>query len=268
MKRILPTIGFTALLYGVTLYFGLHVKRLTFAEPQDMRRGLPSSSLLSLSELPNDASGNRVRRGAQLFDYTSVYASSHARAKLSCSSCHAAGGIQPFAIPLIGAPSFFPMFSHRAGRMISLRDRIQECFVRSENGTPLGNDDSEMEALISYIEWISGHRAPGPIAGRGLIGLPNLKGDPAKGEVTYRSQCAGCHGLEGRGDWPLFPPLWGEDSFNDGAGMNKIPKMAAFIQHNMPQNRPGVLSAQDAFDLSAFIHLKPRPHFDQRYSGY
>jgi len=66
----------------------------------------------------------------------------------------------------------------------------------------------------------------------------------------------------------MFPPLWGSNSFNDGAGMNGIPKMAAFVQHNMPQNRMGILSAQEAYDVSAYIHAQPRPAFNPAYAKF
>jgi thiosulfate dehydrogenase len=60
----------------------------------------------------------------------------------------------------------------------------------------------------------------------------------------------------------MWPPLWGAESFNDGAGMNTLPKLSAFIHHNMPQNRKGVLSVQDSYDVAAFIMQQPRPAFN------
>jgi thiosulfate dehydrogenase len=50
--------------------------------------------------------------------------------------------------------------------------------------------------------------------------------------------------------------------------MNGIPKMAAFVQHNMPQNRMGILSAQEAYDVSAYIHAQPRPAFNPVYAKF
>ncbi len=44
--------------------------------------------------------------------------------------------------------------------------------------------------------------------------------------------------------------------------------MAAFVQHNMPQNRPGILTPQEAYDVSAFIHAQPRPAFNPAYKNY
>jgi thiosulfate dehydrogenase len=107
-----------------------------------------------------------------------------------------------------------------------------------------------------------------PFQGAGLITIPDLKANPKRGAEIYSTQCAGCHGQFGEGNPPLFPPLWGEKSFNDGAGMNNVHKMAAFVQHNMPQNRMGILSLQDAFDVSAYIHTKPRPRFNHDFNKY
>jgi thiosulfate dehydrogenase len=86
----------------------------------------------------------------------------------------------------------------------------------------------------------------------------NLKTDPLHGADIYAAQCAGCHGSNGEGNPYLISPLWGDGSFNDGAGMYSIRKMAAFVQHNMPQNRMGILTPQEAYDVSAFIHNQPR----------
>lgn len=149
---------------------------------------------------------------------------------------------------MVGLTQFFPMYNKRAGHVITLTDRIQECMIRSENGTLLDYQGQEMTALVNYIGWLSKpHKNQRPYVGRGLISLPVLKPDPTRGESIYRSQCAGCHGEYGQGIAPLFPALWSPSAFNDGAGMNGISKMAAFIQHNMPQNRMGILSPQEAY---------------------
>jgi thiosulfate dehydrogenase len=50
--------------------------------------------------------------------------------------------------------------------------------------------------------------------------------------------------------------------------MNRVHTMAAFVQHNMPQNRMGILSPQDAFDVSAYIHAQPRPAFNQAFKSF
>jgi thiosulfate dehydrogenase len=104
--------------------------------------------------------------------------------------------------------------------------------------------------------------------GRGLLALADLPADPERGAAIYATQCAGCHGANGEGRRPVFPALWGPNSFNDGAGMHGIKKMAAFVQHNMPQNRMGILTPQQAYDVAAYIHTQPRPAFNNQFAHY
>jgi thiosulfate dehydrogenase len=220
-------------------------------------------------DVPQGELGDSIRRGELIFDETPLYAAQYTHSRIACTSCHAEGGIQPFASAVVGVPIMFPQFNERAGHVITLKDRIQECFVRSENGTPLPYEGTEMRALLDYIDWLS-KPEPGrsPFVGRGLVALPELKPDVERGQEIYATQCAGCHGSNGEGKRPMFPPVWGPDSFNDGAGMNGVRKMASFVQHNMPQNRMGILSAQDAFDVAGFIHEQPRPAFNGAYKKY
>jgi thiosulfate dehydrogenase len=268
-KSVIAVIALTTSLYVGSIVIGLQVKDLSCGKggtaPKNMMAWEPPRE----STIPNGPLGDSIRRGALLFDETPLYAASYTSAKVSCSNCHAEGGIQPYASPVVGIPALFPMYNPRAGHVISLKDRIQECFVRSENGKPLSYQGPEMQAFVDYINWLSkpqpNHRA---FVGRGLVDLPNLIPDPKHGSEIYMAHCAGCHGQYGEGHRPLFPPVWGPNSFNDGAGMNGIQKMAAFVQHNMPQNRMGTLSAQDAFDVSAFIHGQPRPAFNQDYKSF
>jgi thiosulfate dehydrogenase len=210
-----------------------------------------------------------IELGSRLFNETPVYNAAYVKSRISCSNCHLQGGIAPYASPVVGIVPTFPMFSKRAGRKITLEDRIQECMTRSENGKPLPPDSREMKALLAYINWLSDpHTGQQAFVGRGLETLPVLQPDPIHGAEVYASQCAGCHGTDGQGTRRPFPPLWGPTSFNDGAGMNGIEKMAAFVQYNMPHNRKGILSAQDAYDVSAYIHQQPRPAFNPEYDHF
>ncbi len=260
----------TVAVYVGAIVAGLHVKNFSLFEigTKPDGKGMAWKAPL-LSSIPNGPHGDSIRRGSLIFNETRLYASGYTHAKVSCGSCHAQGGIQPYASPMVDIPALFPMYNPRAGHVISLKDRIQECFVRSESGKPIPSNGQEMQALVDYINWLS-QPQPGrrPFVGRGLIHLPDLKPDPKHGADVYASQCAGCHGDHGEGLAPLFPPLWGPDSFNDGAGMDSIQKMAAFVQHNMPQNRMGILSPQDAYDVSAFIHQQPRPAFNPAYKSF
>ena len=222
---------------------------------------------------PTAAAGQEaelVKQGKLLFDQTPKYAFHYVGNQLACGDCHVNSGTADYAAPMTDLAGLFPMFSKRAGHEISLRDRIDECFVRSESGRPLPPDSEEMRALVAYIQSLSRGTEKGkPYAGRGLVKLPDLKGDPVRGRVVYvQQQCSICHGSDGAGIPPVMPPLWGSGSFNDGAGMNKPDKMAAYVFHNMPQNHPGALTAQEAYDVAAYIHMKPRPKFNPTYKNF
>jgi thiosulfate dehydrogenase len=261
--------GLIAVVYAGAIVGGLQVRNFSVFSFPFIEAARSKMAWQPPHAIPGGTLGASIRRGALLFNETPLYASQFTTAKLSCASCHAEGGIQPYASPMVGLPVLFPMFNERAGHVISLKDRVQECFVRSENGRPLAYDGPEMQAIVSYIEWLSQPEPERkPFVGRGFVALPAMTPDPARGAAIYASQCAGCHGGDGRGREPQFPPLWGPESFNDGAGMNGIPKMAAFIQHNMPQNRMGSLSAQDAFDVAGFIHAQQRPKFNPAYKNF
>ena len=256
------------LLYLATIEVGLHIKSLgLFGAPAEA--GMMAWQPPSRSSIPEGAAGDSIRRGLHIFEDTADYAPQYTHAQVSCASCHAGSGMQPYAMPLVDVPADFPMYSKRAGHVISLSDRIEECFVRSENGVPLPHDSAEMRALVDYIRWLSEPQPENlPFRGRGLLMLPEMRPDARHGAQVYATQCAGCHGENGQGVAPLFPPLWGPFSFNDGAGMNNVRKMASFVQRNMPENRKGILSAQDAFDVAAFVHAQKRPHFNPVFSRY
>ncbi len=219
--------------------------------------------------IPSGPVGDSIRLGRLIFHETPKYASAYTGNKLSCNDCHIQGGTAAYAAPMVGVFGIFPMYNQRANRVISLEDRVQECFTRSESGKPLPYNSVEMVAVVSYIQWLSRGQVEGKeFPGRGFVKLPSLQGDAGRGATVYRDRCAGCHGADGAGKPPILPALWGPDSYNDGAGMNQVPKMAAFVQHNMPQNRPGALTAQEAYDVSAFVATKPHSPFDAAYKNY
>ena len=229
-------------------------------------------------ELPHSASSpasawrsseDLAALGKRIFHDTPNEARLYVGARLACNSCHLNDGTTPYAAPMTGIAPLFPEFSQRAKRMISLRDRIDECFIRSENGRPLPENGKEMTALVAYIESLSGQNDGGAEpSGRGLVKLPALSGSPQRGGAVYAAQCAVCHGSEGTGVGSNVPPLWGPESFNDGAGMYGIENMAAFVVRNMPPMSPGSLTPQQAFDVSSYIHTKPRPKYNRRFDKY
>jgi thiosulfate dehydrogenase len=67
--------------------------------------------------------------------------------------------------------------------------------------------------------------------------------------------------MAGQNGLPYAPPLWGGKSFNIGAGMARQWTAAAFVRRNMPSDRPGTISAQDAADVAGWVVSRPRPDF-------
>lgn len=221
------------------------------------------------AQIPLGPAGQQIRLGQRIFERTPRYAAPYVGNQMNCADCHLQGGREPYSAPLVGVPGMFPAYSQRAGRTITLAERIQECFARSENGRPPAADGRVVMALLAYMDWLSQGQTRGvPYPGRGLVDLPQLQGDAGRGAILYAQQCSVCHGDQGAGMPPIFPPLWGPTSFNDGAGMSGVQKMAKFVQHNMPQNAPGSLSAQQAYDLAAYIEAKPRPRLNPAYRKY
>jgi thiosulfate dehydrogenase len=217
-----------------------------------------------VSKIPHGPRGDSIRLGMNIFLETPRYAAAYVGNQVSCGNCHIQGGTMTSAMPLVGAPAWFPHYSERAGRMITLQDRIQECVTRSENGTPLPPDGPEMQGLLAFFDWLAEQKT----AGRGLLPMPDLQGNPTRGNAVYTKNCAGCHGEDGAGVPPIIPPLWGPGAYNDGAGMNQPKKMAAFVLHNMPQNKPGTLTPQEAYDVSAYVASKPHPKYSHAYDMY
>ena len=235
-----------------------HKQKQTSAQPASSLPIARTWTPPDTTKIPPGPEGQAILLGFHIFTQTPKYAAPHVGNELSCGDCHLQGGTMSYGIALVGTPNWFPMFSERAKREISLEDRIQECVTRSENGAPFSHDGPEMNALFSYLRWISQQgesRKQAPV--RGLASVPALNGDPARGEIVYKETCATCHGKDGAGVAGILPALWGPAAYNQVAGMNQVSKMAAFVLRNMPQNNPGSLTPQQAYDVAAYVASKP-----------
>ncbi|MGH9444753.1 MAG: c-type cytochrome, partial [Terriglobia bacterium] len=135
---------------------------------------------------------------------------------------------------------------------------------------PVPDDSRDMIAMVAYMTWLSQNVPEGStVQGRGLPRLRTpARVDAKAGAQIYAQRCSGCHGLSGEGVPHIFPPLWGPHSANDGAGISKAPKMAAFVKANMPPTAPGSLTVQESFDVAAFVDSHPRPHYDHTFDKF
>ncbi|HEX5831279.1 MAG TPA: c-type cytochrome [Gemmatimonadaceae bacterium] len=202
-----------------------------------------------------------IRRGRAIASATGDSLPAQVGNALRCTSCHLDDGRRAHSMPWVGVYARFPQYRSREGRVLRLEDRINGCLRRSLDGRALPMDDDRLRDMVAYMAFLSrGVGVGGTVAGQGLAPIAPLAGDTLRGHAVYVAECARCHGAAGDGT-SQAPPLWGDRSFNVGAGMARLRTAAAFIRRNMPYDRPGTLSDQDAFDVAAYIISRPRPDF-------
>jgi len=223
--------------------------------------------------------GQLVRYGHSLFTDTaneigpsvSEPAKRLAGNNLACQNCHLRGGTQPYAMPMTGVWGQFPQYRAREGMVDTLEERINGRMQRSMNGHALSLESREMRAFSSYMRWLSTGVPDGAkLVGAGTLQIkePARAADPGRGAETYAQVCAACHGADGLGQRAQnghgyqFPPLWGQDSYNNGAGVSRLLTVAAYAMHNMPLgttfNAP-VLTDEQAYDVAGYIVMRDRP---------
>jgi thiosulfate dehydrogenase len=200
-------------------------------------------------------------RGRAILDATRDSLPSNVGNALRCASCHFLAGTQRNALPWVGVYSRFPQYRARDGRVDLIEDRINDCFERSMNGRALPANSSAMRDIVTYFAVLSsGVPAGAQVEGQGLPKLAMLTSDSSRGRALFAMKCVRCHGPDGQGT-ALAPPQWGPRSFNIGAGMARRNTLAAFIHELMPFDSARTLTAQQAYDLAAFIGTRPRPDF-------
>lgn len=231
-------------------------------------------------EIDQEPNAVEIRYGQRLLSETKRLLPQHVGSHMNCNSCHIAGGKVPGANPYINTYNNYPKLMPRPGKEIDLVGRINGCFKRSMNGKPLKPDSQEMKAMIAYMKWLGQNVPKGQrvdIVNAVAIDK-SLTPNPQRGKVLYEQHCATCHGSDGAGKYDdlgnvAFPPLWGDTSFNIGAGMARTFKAAAFIKAAMPMSvqhsglwgEGKLLSDQDAVDIAEYFTHQPRPDFAQKH---
>lgn len=226
----------------------------------------PAIKMPDESTIPDDEYGAAVRRGLQIANHTYKELPDNVGNQLNCTSCHLGNGSEAFAAPWNNMPSIYPIYRTRAGRVNSIQERINGCFERSMNGKALDLGSDDMNAMVSYMSWLSQDLPFGVSPeGRGFVKVDKtLEPNTDNGKKLFAEKCSVCHGTEGEGQYNddgtyLYPAVAGDKSFNDGAGMARTYTAAAFIKGKMPFGQGNSLSDQEAVDIAAYFTHLPRP---------
>ena len=240
------------------------------AEPAPVPFKVPEDATI-----PKGPKGDAIRLGKALVVDTRKMLPKNVGDGLDCTNCHLGAGTTPSAAPFVGLWGVFPDYRARAGDIDSLQERINDCFERSMNGKALAMDSAEMNAILMYINWLSTGVPTGTeVVGRGMGKIDtSRKANAVHGTQIYAEKCAACHGAGGEGIKGAtgeygVPPVWGDASFNIGAGLARTYTAAAFVKHNMPLGQGGSLSDQDAIDVSEYFTHQPRPGYAAAKDDY
>jgi thiosulfate dehydrogenase len=231
------------------------------------------------SKIPFTPEGSLIRYGRDLIANTSVYLGPKGKIAaitngMNCQNCHLEAGTRTWGNNYSAVFSTYPRFRERSGTVENIYKRVNDCIERSLNGHSLDTNGREMQAISAYIKWL-GQKVPKNVkpSGAGIadITLLDRSANPVKGQSVYTQKCQRCHGTEGKGllnadsTMYVYPPLWGSNSYNTGAGLYRISRFAGYVKDNMPFDAPynsTGLTDEEAWDLAAFVNSQPRPQKD------
>ncbi len=231
------------------------------------------------STIPKGKTGELIRYGRELIVHTAQYLGPKGSVAqitngMNCQNCHLDAGGRMFGNAYVAFVSSYPKMSSRSGKVEPATQRITDCFERSLAGTAPAVSSKEMQAIMAYMAWIGKDVKGQKIASTTSpkLAFMNSAADPVKGKNVFIAKCAVCHGRNGEGMLAVNkvtytnPPLWGSNSYNDGAGMYRVGSLAGFVKNNMPFGatyQSPQLTDEEAWNVAAFINSQPRPHKDQ-----
>lgn len=228
------------------------------------------------ASIPATPEGELIRYGQKLITNTSEYLGPRGSVAtisngMNCQNCHLNSGTKSFSNNFAMVASGYPRYRPRSARVESIEFRVNDCLERSLNGRKLDSLSKEMRAYVAFFNWIGKDVRKGEkIEDSGVEELPLLEraADPVRGKAAYLSKCKICHGAEGEGLLRhdslayTYPPLWGKNSYNTGAGLHRLTRLAGFIKNNMPFGatfEKPQLSDEEAWDIAAYISSQTRP---------
>ena len=233
-----------------------------------------------ITSLEHDKNKDLILYGKDLIVHTSDYFGENGKLfknntnGMNCQNCHLEAGTKVFGNNYSAVASTYPKFRARSGAIENIYKRVNDCFERSLNGKALDTTSKEMQGIVAYIKWLGKDVKKGekPI-GSGFKDLVFLDraADSEKGKTVYSEKCQSCHQADGLGLMNAekaaytYPPLWGKNSYNDGAGLYRMSNFAKYVKYNMPlgasHNNPQ-LSDEEAWDVAAFVNSQTRPKKD------
>jgi thiosulfate dehydrogenase len=227
---------------------------------------------------PDPRQAEMIRLGYRISQDPQTFAAEFVGNDLTCGNCHLNAGQRDRALPLIGVAATFPQYRGRDDRLVSLEDRIGGCFKRSMNGTAPPHDHEVTIALDAYITWLASGFPVGERPewlGRNTIPvearIPIEELDIARGRQLYTMHCAACHAPDGQGlDLGVAKPgpLWGDRSWNDGAGAARVWRLAGYVRYAMPLTAPGSLTDEEAQLIAAYVNAHDRPAYPDKDSDF
>lgn len=232
-----------------------------------------------IARIPNDENRRLIEYGRELIVHTSQYLGPNGSVTamsngMNCQNCHLDAGTKPFGNNYSAVAATYPKFRARSGKEETIEKRVNDCFERSLNGSALRNDSYEMKAIVAYITWLGKDVEKGEYPkGSGLVELSFLDrpANTEKGKLVYDQKCMVCHGKNGEGialadgSGYQFPPLWGKQSYNVGAGLYRLSRFAGYVKANMPLGatyEAPQLTDEESWDVAAYVNSLPRSEKD------
>ena len=98
-------------------------------------------------------------------------------------------------------------------------------------------------------------------------GLPAGRGTVTQGQAIYARQCASCHGANGEGAPPLYPPLIGRPPAAENFAFGTNPMLPRtidnywpyatavfdYVRRAMPLDTPGSLTDDEVYAVTAYL---------------
>lgn len=280
MKRIFIVLMLVIIIIALAIFIEYKAGRkklnseINFTIPKSHGWAAPDTNTI-----PSTPEGDLIKYGRALIVNTSYYFGpdgiiSHSSNGMNCQNCHLNAGTQLFGINFSMVANGYPRFKDRSGSMESINKKVEDCFERSMNGKIIDSNGREMKAFAAYLNWVGSNVAKDekPV-GAGLEELPFMAraADTSRGRIVFVNKCQLCHGKNGEGQslpdtaGNIYPPLWGPHSYNIGASIYRISKMAGFVKNNMPfgaSHDSPQLTNEEAWDVAAFINTKYHPYKD------